>query len=56
LAKLIKEGKNVPQRLIDPGGFAKRDRITHKIEITKESDIDADMKTWLAKAYELETD
>jgi hypothetical protein len=40
------------KRLIDTGGFAKKDRITHRIEITKLSDIDADVKKWLRTAYE----
>lgn len=39
-------------RLIETGGFAKKDRITHKIEITKASDIDATVKKWLTLAYE----
>jgi hypothetical protein len=39
------------KRLIDTGGFAKKDRITHRIEITKLSDIDADVKKWLRTAY-----
>jgi hypothetical protein len=42
----------VPERLIDTGGFAKKDRITHRIEITKLSDIDADVKKWLKTAYD----
>jgi hypothetical protein len=39
-------------RLVDTGGFAKKDRITHKIEITSAKDIDADVKRWLRAAYE----
>ena len=41
-----------PKRLIDTGGYAKKDRITHRIEITKVSDIDADVKKWLKTAYD----
>jgi len=41
-----------PKRLIDTGGFAKKDRITHRIEITKLSDIDAEVRKWLKTAYE----
>lgn len=41
-----------PKRLIDTGGFAKKDRITHRIEITKLSDIDAEVKKWLRAAYD----
>jgi hypothetical protein len=39
-------------RLIDTGGFAKKDRITHKIEIASLADIDAEVERWLEKAYE----
>ena len=38
-------------RLIDTGGFAKKDRITHKIEIKSLAEIDAEVERWLAKAY-----
>lgn len=41
-------------RLKDTGGFAKKDRITHKIEITRLEDIDAEVKKWLKKAYEMD--
>ena len=41
-------------RLIDTGGLAKKDRITHRIEITSVDDIDAFVETWLRKAYELD--
>src|SRR2546422_334038 len=43
-----------PARLIDTGGFAKKDRITHRIPITSTSDIDDDVKTWLRTAYEMD--
>jgi gamma-glutamyltranspeptidase / glutathione hydrolase len=43
-----------PKRLIDTGGYAKKDRITHRIEITKASDIDAEVKRWLGTAYEID--
>lgn len=39
-------------RLIDTGGFAKKDRITHRIEITSLADIDAEVKRWLKVAYD----
>ncbi len=39
-------------RLIDTGGFAKKDRITHRIAITSLKDIDAEVKRWLKTAYE----
>jgi hypothetical protein len=41
-----------PKRVIDTGGFAKKDRITHRIEITSLKDIDDDVKQWLKVAYE----
>ena len=43
-----------PKRLIDTGGFMKKDRITHRIEITSIDDIDDDLKRWLKKAYEMD--
>lgn len=39
-------------RLIDTGGFAKKDRITHRIPITSLADIDDEVKRWLKVAYE----
>jgi len=44
----------VPKRLIDTGGFAKKDRITHRIEITSVKGIDAEVKKWLKSAYEMD--
>jgi hypothetical protein len=39
-------------RLIDTGGFAKKNRITHRIPITRMEDIDDEVKRWLKTAYE----
>ena len=39
-------------RLIDTGGFAKKDRITHRIPITSVDDIDDEVKHWLKVAYD----
>jgi len=39
-------------RLIDTGGFAKKDRITHRIPITSVEDIDDEVKYWLKVAYD----
>lgn len=39
-------------RLLDTGGFAKKDRITHRIEITSLKDIDDEVKHWLKVAYD----
>jgi Domain of unknown function (DUF5655)/Domain of unknown function (DUF4287) len=41
-----------PKRLIDTGGFARKDRITHRIEITSLKDIDDEVKRWLKVAYD----
>jgi hypothetical protein len=41
-------------RLIDTGGFAKKDRITHRIAITSLTDIDDEVKRWMRHAYELD--
>ena len=44
--------KKTPKRLIDTGGFAKKDRITHRFEITSLKDIDDEVKRWLKIAYD----
>jgi len=41
-------------RLIDTGGFARKDRITHRIPITSVKDIDDEVKSWLRHAYDLD--
>ena len=41
-------------RLIDTGGFAKKDRITHRIEVTSIADIDEELRRWLMTAYEMD--
>jgi hypothetical protein len=46
--------RKVPKRLINTGGYEKKDRITHRIEITKLSDIDEEVKRWLKTAYDLD--
>ncbi len=43
-----------PKRLIDTGGFAKKDRITHRIEIGSPEDFDAEAKRWMRKAYDMD--
>jgi hypothetical protein len=42
-------------RLIDTGGFAKKDRITHRIPLESVKDIDDEVKHWLKVAYERDT-
>jgi len=44
----------LPKRLIDTGGLAKKDRITHRIEVTSANQIDADLAKWLKVAYSLD--
>jgi Domain of unknown function (DUF5655)/Domain of unknown function (DUF4287) len=44
----------VSGRLIDTGGFAKKDRITHRIPITTLADIDDEVKRLLQSAYEMD--
>jgi hypothetical protein len=39
-------------RLIDTGGFAKKDRITHRIALESPADIDDEVKHWLKVAYD----
>lgn len=55
LAKHPKTAKGtLPKRLIDTGGLAKKDRITHRIAIERESDIDEFVEYWLEEAYALD--
>ncbi len=39
-------------RLLETGGYAKKDRITHRIAISAVSGIDAEVKRWLRTAYD----
>jgi hypothetical protein len=41
-------------RLIDTGGFAKKDRITHRIPIASAEDIDVEVEHWLGVAYAMD--
>ncbi|HWZ81563.1 MAG TPA: DUF5655 domain-containing protein [Terriglobales bacterium] len=43
-----------PKRLIDTGGFEKKDRITRRIEVKSKADIDDELKKWLEKAWDLD--
>ena len=43
-----------PRRLIDTGGYEKKDRLTRRIEVKAKADIDDELKRWLKKAYELD--
>ena len=42
------------KRLVATGGLAKKDRITHRIELTSPDQIDDEVKKWLRTAYELD--
>ncbi|HWA83075.1 MAG TPA: DUF5655 domain-containing protein [Fimbriimonadaceae bacterium] len=39
-------------RLLSTGGEAKGDRITHRIPISTEEEIDGEVRSWLRRAYE----
>jgi hypothetical protein len=39
-------------RLIDTGGFVKKDRITHRIPISRVDEIDTEVMRWLKLAYD----
>ncbi len=39
-------------RLLDTGGRAKKDRITHRVALTSLDEIDLQVKRWLREAYE----
>lgn len=41
-------------RLVETGGFAKKDRITHRIAISSLEEIDDEVKRWLKTAYDLD--
>jgi hypothetical protein len=43
-----------PKRVIDTGGYEKKDRITRRIEVRSKADIDDEVKRWLTKAYDLD--
>lgn len=41
-------------RLIETGGWERKDRITHRIPITSLAEIDSEVERWLRFAYELD--
>ncbi|SPE42760.1 conserved hypothetical protein [Candidatus Sulfopaludibacter sp. SbA3] len=46
-------GARAPEgRLIDTGGYAKKDRITHRIPISSVDEIDGEVRKWLKAAYD----
>jgi hypothetical protein len=38
-------------RLVETGGFSRKDRLTHRIEVRTLEDVDATLKHWLSVAY-----
>ena len=44
----------IPERLIDTGGLARGDRITHRIALTSSAEIDQEVQDWLKIAYDLD--
>jgi hypothetical protein len=53
LGLALKDTKT-PKRLIDTGGFAKKDRITRRIEISSLADIDDEVRRWMKTAYDMD--
>jgi Domain of unknown function (DUF5655)/Domain of unknown function (DUF4287) len=51
---LALEDTAVPERLIDTGGLAKKDRITHRIVLSSPAEVDAEVKHWLRFAHDLD--
>jgi len=51
---LAKAKGRLSGRLIDTGGKAKGDRITHRIAISEVGEIDAEVERWLGAAYGLD--
>lgn len=41
-------------RLLDTGGLAKGDRLTHRLPISTRAEIDDEVKHWLKVAYDLD--
>jgi len=52
---LAKYKSKFPKHVIDTGGLAKKDRITHRIEISSTAQINKDVKSWLKIAYDLDS-
>ncbi len=44
----------LPKRIIDTGGLAKKDRITHRIELKSTDQIVSEVKKWLKTACDLD--
>lgn len=46
------EDEPFTSRLLDTGGRAKKNRITHRVALTSPDEIDLQVKRWLKQAYE----
>jgi hypothetical protein len=46
--------QKLPDLLIDTGGLAKKNRITHRIPLSAVAEIDDEVKHWLRVAYDLD--
>jgi hypothetical protein len=46
------EDEPFTSRLLDTGGRAKKNRITHRVALTSLAEIDLQVKRWLKQAYE----
>ena len=51
---LAKYKGKLSKRIIDTGRLAKKDRITHRVEINAVEQIDGEVKKWLKTAYDLD--
>jgi uncharacterized protein DUF5655/uncharacterized protein DUF4287 len=51
---LGKYAKKLPKTLVDTGGAAKKDRITHRIALARPEDLGPEVERWLRVAYELD--
>ena len=51
---LARETARLPKRLVPTGGREKGDRITHRIEVARLEDVDAELRRWLKRAYDLD--
>jgi hypothetical protein len=49
---LALKSAKVPKRLINTGGFEKKDRISHRIELNKPEDFDSEAQRWMKVAYD----
>src|SRR6266513_219701 len=43
----------LPKRVIATDGLKKKDRVTHRMEITTVEEVDGEVKKWLKTAYDL---